>query len=126
MSTYHRLFIGTESLPRHLSDFDVEQFFRLLPEDVVAIRERFRADRRLGPALQLLFLRASGRPLDRFAAVPKALQRADKLANTTGPLQAVSKQCDVLSRLIGQRPSKRLSTVRSGSSATNRTKNSNA
>ena len=85
MSTYHRRFIGAEQLPRHLSDFDVEQFFRLLPDDVVAIRERFRADRRLGPAMQLLSLRASGRPLDRFAAVPKALLRhAPEALNLTG------------------------------------------
>jgi len=75
MSTYQRRFVGAEQLPRHLSEFDVEQFFRLLPDDVLAIRDRFRADRRLGPALQLVFLRASGRPLDRFAAVPKHLLR---------------------------------------------------
>jgi TnpA family transposase len=75
MSTYQRRFVGAEQLPRHLSEFDVEQFFRLLPDDVVAIRDRFRADRRLGPALQLVFMRAAGRPLDRFAAAPKNLLR---------------------------------------------------
>ncbi|MEQ1597194.1 MAG: Tn3 family transposase [Casimicrobium sp.] len=75
MSTYQRRFVGAEQLPRHLSEFDVEQFFRLLPADVIAIRDRFRADRRLGPALQLVFLRAAGRPLDRFAAAPKNLLR---------------------------------------------------
>ena len=45
MSTYQRRFVGAEQLPRHLSEFDVEQFFRLLPDDVVAIRDRFRSDR---------------------------------------------------------------------------------
>ena len=75
MSTYQRRFVGAVQLLRHLSEFDVEQFFRLMPEDVVAIRDRFRADRRLGPALQLVFLRAAGRPLDRFAAAPKNLLR---------------------------------------------------
>jgi len=169
---HHRRFIGAEHLRRHLSDFDVDLFFRLLPDDVVAICARFRADRRLGPAPQLLFLRASCRPLDRFAALPKALQHADKLdaeldalrtqfaatsaqservelervgavseaqflraerdtlkeklANTSGQLQAVSKQFDGLSRLTGQRQSKRPTNARSGSSATNSTKNSDA
>jgi len=75
MSTYQRRFVGAEQLPRHLSEFDVEHFFRLLPNDVLAIRDRFRGDRRLGPALQLVFMRASGRPLDRFAAAPKNLLR---------------------------------------------------
>ena len=75
MSTYQRRFVGVEQLPRHLSEFDVEQFFRLLPADIIAIRDRFRADRRLGPALQLVFLRAAGRPLDRFSAAPKNLLR---------------------------------------------------
>ena len=75
MSTYHRRFVGVTQLPRLLSDFDVEHFFRLLPDDVTAIRERFRADRRLGPALQLVVLRATGRTLDRVSAVPKTLLR---------------------------------------------------
>jgi hypothetical protein len=34
-------------LPRTLSDFYVEQFFELTPADVLAINERFHADRRL-------------------------------------------------------------------------------
>jgi hypothetical protein len=44
-----------------------------LSADVVALTDRFRADRRAGAAVLLLFLRASGRPLDRFATLPKAL-----------------------------------------------------
>ena len=39
MSTYQRRFVGVEQLPRHLSEFDVEQFFRLLPADIIAIRD---------------------------------------------------------------------------------------
>lgn len=44
-----------------------------MPEDCEALRTRFRADQRLGPALQLVFMRASGRVLDRFSAIPKTL-----------------------------------------------------
>jgi hypothetical protein len=60
-------------LPRTLSEFDVDRFFSLLPDDAKAITERFRADRRLGVAVQFVFLRACGRPLDRLALVPKTL-----------------------------------------------------
>src|SRR2546428_11101346 len=73
MSTYYLRFVGTDELPKSLSEFDVQQFFYLTPDEIAAIHGRFRADRRLGPALQLVFLRASGRPLDRFSVVPKTL-----------------------------------------------------
>jgi hypothetical protein len=72
----HLRFVGATELPRSLSDFDVEQSFRISAADIAAIRERFRADRRLGVALQLVFLRATGRPLDRTASVPRALLRS--------------------------------------------------
>ncbi|VTU42441.1 DUF4158 domain-containing protein [Variovorax sp. RA8] len=73
MSSYHLRFVGADHLPRTLSEFDVARFFHLAPDDAKAIKERFRADRRLGVAVQLVFLRASGRPLDRFAMVPRTL-----------------------------------------------------
>jgi len=72
----HLRFVGATELPKSLSDFDVEQSFRISAADIAAIRERFRADRRLGVALQLVFLRATGRPLDRTASVPRALLRS--------------------------------------------------
>ena len=75
MSSYYLRFVGAEQLPKILSEFDFEHFFHLTPEDVAVIKERFRADYRLGPALQLVLLRAAGRPLDRFVVVPKTLLR---------------------------------------------------
>ena len=45
-------------------------------EDIAAVAGRFRHDRRVAAAVQMLFLRASGRPMDRFASVPKTLLRA--------------------------------------------------
>ena len=73
VSSYQLRFVGADRLPRTLSEFDVARFFSLLPDDAKEIEERFRADRRLGVAVQFVFLRASGRPLDRLAIVPKAL-----------------------------------------------------
>ncbi len=80
MRPIHLRFVGATELPRSLSDFDVEQSFRISNADIAAIRERFRADRRLGVALQLVFLRATGRPLDRTASVPRALLRSLRVA----------------------------------------------
>lgn len=76
MRPIHLRFVGATELPKSLSDFDVEQSFRISNADIAAIRERFRADRRLGAALQLVFLRATGRPLGRAASVPRALLRS--------------------------------------------------
>ena len=73
MASYQFRYAGADSLPSRLSEFDVQQYFRLSQLDVAALSERFRADRRPGAAVLLLFMRASGRPLDRFTALPKAL-----------------------------------------------------
>ena len=62
MSTYVYRFVGLETLPGRLTDFDLQQFFQLGNGDVEAIRQRFRSDRRVAGALQLLFLRACGAP----------------------------------------------------------------
>ncbi|WP_353655697.1 DUF4158 domain-containing protein [Variovorax gracilis] len=58
-----------------MSELDVQQFFSLSKDDIFAICERFRDDRRVAAAIQLVFLRASGRPMDRFSTVPKVLLR---------------------------------------------------
>lgn len=76
MRPIHLRFVGATELPKSLSEFDVEQSFRISGTDVAAIRERFRADRRLGAALQLVVLRATGRSLDRASSVPRALLRS--------------------------------------------------
>lgn len=76
MRPIHLRFVGATELPKSLSDFDVEQSFRISSTDVAAIRERFRTDRRLGAALQLVVVRATGRSLDRTSSVPRALLRS--------------------------------------------------
>jgi TnpA family transposase len=75
MSTYAYRFVGLENLPNRLTDFDLAQFFQLTEADVLAIRERFRSSNRVAGALQLLFLRACGRPMDRFSVLPRNVLR---------------------------------------------------
>lgn len=74
--SFAKRFIGVENLPTRLSEFDVQRAFSLSRDDIAAICERFRHDRRVAAAIQLLFLRASGRAMDRFASVPKTLLRS--------------------------------------------------
>ena len=74
--SFAKRFIGAENLPTRLSEFDVQQSFCMSADDIAAVAGRFRHDRRVAAAIQMLFLRASGRPMDRFASVPKTLLRA--------------------------------------------------
>lgn len=74
--SFAKRFIGAENLPTRLSEFDVQQSFCMSADDIAAVSGRFRHDRRVAAAIQMLFLRASGRPMDRFASVPKTLLRA--------------------------------------------------
>jgi len=74
--SFAQRFIGAETLPPRMAEVDVQEFFRLSKDDISAVCERFRDDRRVAAAIQLLFLRASGRPMDRFARVPKVLLRS--------------------------------------------------
>jgi hypothetical protein len=74
--SFAKRFIGAENLPTRLSEFDVQQSSCLSADEIIAVAERFRHDRRVAAAIQMLFLRASGRPMDRFSSVPKMLLRA--------------------------------------------------
>jgi hypothetical protein len=76
MASFHLRFVGATDLPKSLSQFDVDQSFRLGLEDIEAVLARFRADQRLGAALQLVFIRATGRSLERVAGIPKALLKS--------------------------------------------------
>ncbi|MFN3809026.1 MAG: DUF4158 domain-containing protein [Roseateles asaccharophilus] len=73
MTTFRQRFVGATELPKSLTDFDVEQSFQLSTQDVETIRRRFRTDRRLGAAVQLVVIRATGRTFDRVASVPRPL-----------------------------------------------------
>ena len=55
--SFAKRFIGAETLPTRLSDFDVQQSFCLSADDIAAVAERFRHDRRVAAAIQMLFLR---------------------------------------------------------------------
>lgn len=68
-------YVGKDSLPTRLSEFDVEHYFALTASDVAAINQKFRRAGRPGAAIQLVFLRASGRTLDQLNTLPRHLLR---------------------------------------------------
>lgn len=68
-------YVGKDSLPTRLSEFDVDRYFALTESDIAAINQKFRRDGRAGAAIQLVFLRASGHTLDQLNTLPRQLLR---------------------------------------------------
>lgn len=75
MQDWRAAFVGRRCLPRALSAFELEAFFTFSGVERRAIEQRRTPALRLGLALQLGFLRMSGRPLVAVGAVPPALWR---------------------------------------------------
>ena len=103
MPAFALRFVGQEALPPRLSEFDLEQFFTLLSDDVAAIRAQFRSDHRLPAALILLFMRSAGRPLDGFNVLPRSLLRKTAEALAVSPpsiasLRSIYKRRQTLSK----------------------------
>ena len=70
--SFQQRFIGATELPKSLTELDVGLSFRLSSADAEELRKKFR-DKRLGAAVLLVFVRASGRQLGRFGTVPRTL-----------------------------------------------------
>jgi hypothetical protein len=75
MDNWQSTFLGLKQLPRELTAFEVEAFFTFTPAERLIIEERRRPELKLGLALQLGFLRMSGRVLDAVRIVPAVLWR---------------------------------------------------
>src|ERR1019366_6592005 len=75
MTKWQATFLGLKHLPRELSGFEIEAFFTFTLAERQMIEERRRPALKLGLALQIGFLRMSGRLLDSVRIVPPALWR---------------------------------------------------
>lgn len=75
MPSYHLRFVGMTTLPKSMSQADVDEAFSLGAADVEAIRLKFRSGR-LAAAIQLVLTRATGRPLDHVTGIPRVLLRS--------------------------------------------------
>ena len=54
--SFAKRFIGVENLPSRLSEYDVREAFALSQDDVAAVCDRFRHDRRVAAAIQMLWI----------------------------------------------------------------------
>ena len=57
-------FLGIETIPPWLGEFEVEQFFRLSPAEIATVKTRRGKEMQLGLGLHIGFLRMSGRVLN--------------------------------------------------------------
>jgi hypothetical protein len=73
LNDWHATYLGLRRLPRDLSGFELEAFFSFTAAERTAITERRGPALRLGLALQVGFLRMSGRLLDAIGVVPPIL-----------------------------------------------------
>jgi hypothetical protein len=64
MDNWQSTFFGLKRLPRELTAFEIEAFFTFTRAERQLIEDRRRAELMLGLALQIGFLRTSGRLLD--------------------------------------------------------------
>ena len=64
MQSWRLGFLGIETIPPWLSEFEVEQFFCLSPSEISTIKTRRGSEMQLGLGLHIGFLRMSGRVLN--------------------------------------------------------------
>ena len=75
MDNWQATFFGLKQLPRELAAFEIEAFFTFTLVERQLIEDRRRPTLKLGLALQIGFLRMSGRLRDAVPMVPPALWR---------------------------------------------------
>ena len=75
MNAWQATFFGLKQIPRELTAFEIEAFFTFTATERQGIEQRRRPALKLGLALQISFLRMSGRVLDAVRIVPAVLWR---------------------------------------------------
>jgi len=73
MDRWRATFLGIKQLPRELTAFEIEAFFTFTGPERAVIEERREPELKLGLALQIGFLRMSGRLLNAVRIVPPVL-----------------------------------------------------
>ena len=73
MQSWHTTYLGLKDLPRELSTFELQTFFTFSPSERKVIDARYGATHKLGLALNMGFLRLSGRSLNAVRVMPASL-----------------------------------------------------
>ena len=64
MQGWRLAFLGIETIPQWLSEFEIEQFFRLSPSEIATVKTRRGSEMQLGLGLHIGVLGMSGRLLN--------------------------------------------------------------
>jgi TnpA family transposase len=73
MSRWDRRYLGEERFPTTLSGFEIEHFFTLGEDELASVRQRRGRLNRLALALQIGFLKMTGRTLNSVEIIPAAV-----------------------------------------------------
>lgn len=73
MSRWQDRFLGLSHLPAELSDMELEEFFRLTPKEIKAVKADFHHQFRIPAAIQFGFVRMTGSRLNDFKVLPRNL-----------------------------------------------------
>jgi TnpA family transposase len=76
MAEIHRWqyqYIGTSTFPKALSTVELQAFFTFTEDQIAALNKRFRANMKIGAAIQLGFLKMSGSLLESTQIIPSRL-----------------------------------------------------
>ena len=92
MHWWHQPFLGVRDIPAWLPQFEVEAFFTFDAIELAAIRLRRTTDHAFGLALQIGFLRMSGRCLNGVRMLPRAVLMHIGLQIGAAPAQLASAQ----------------------------------
>lgn len=73
MQAWRRRLLGVDAVPADLSEAEIQHFFTLENDQATIVAHRRRDMNRFGLAMQIGFLRLSGRPLDPMRLIPPAV-----------------------------------------------------
>jgi TnpA family transposase len=75
MPRWHQPYLGLTECPADLTTFELDFFFTFTPEELEALKSRYKPLLRLGAAIQFGFLKMAGCPVASFKVVPRELLR---------------------------------------------------
>ena len=95
MRHWHRQFLGRTQLPPTLSALAISEFFTLNSGEARSVLTRYGLEMRLGTALQIGFLKMSGRPLDK----PQRVTRGRSGVFESATRRRAARDCDLAGHL---------------------------
>ncbi|TAN02423.1 MAG: Tn3 family transposase [Rhodanobacteraceae bacterium] len=73
MSHWNQPYLGLAAFPADLSTFELDYFFTFKPDELDALKTRYKPLLRIGAAIQLGFLKMTGCPLSTLKVIPRQL-----------------------------------------------------